>query len=168
MFRRIYFLLPNAKLAQKVVDELVGLNVSHKNIHTYAEHKLPIASLNPATENQTHNEAREIEKLFWNGNLLLFFIFSGIATLALIFQQYSLALLSLAVMLVSFTAGDFFVKHIPHIHLENFKNATSHNELLMMIDVPAEKVGYIENTIHRHHPAAVEGGSSWAIKSIDI
>ena len=46
MFRRLNFLLPNAGLAQKVVNELIKLGVNDKNIHTYAKHNLPIGSLN--------------------------------------------------------------------------------------------------------------------------
>ena len=168
MFRRLNFLLPNARLAQNVANELTKLGVSDNDIHTYAEHNLPIGSLNPATENQVHDEAQKIENIFWKGNLTLFFIFLGICLIAFTMQQYSLALLSLGVMIISFAAGHFFVRHIPRVHINEFKHAVSHNELLMMVDIPDDKVGFIENIIHRHHPAAVEGGSSWTLKSVDI
>ena len=168
MFRRLNFLLPNAKLAQKVVNELSKLGVKDKNIHTYAKHSLPIASLNPATENQANDEAQAIENIFWNGNLIMFFIFLLIMLVAITYQQYILSLLSIAVMIISFAAGNFFARHIPHTHLSEFKEALNHNELLMMVDVPDEKVGVIENTIHRHHPAAFECSSSWTLKSVDI
>jgi hypothetical protein len=168
MFHRINFLIPNASLAQKVVTELNELGVSNKHIHTYAEHNYPTNGLNLATENQINDEARQVEDVFWKGNLLLFFIFSAICITALITQQYSLALLAIIIMILSFMAGNFFVKHIPHTHLSEFKHATCHNELLMMIDVADNKVEKIENAIHRHHPAAYEAGSSWTLKSIDI
>ncbi|RDH83880.1 MAG: hypothetical protein DIZ80_07020 [endosymbiont of Galathealinum brachiosum] len=168
MFRRLNFLLPNAKLAQKVVNELSRLGVNEKNIHTYTEHNLPTGSLNLATENQANNEAQLIEDIFWKGNLTLFFVFLTICIIALSTQQYFLSLMSLGVMILSFAVGNFFVKHIPHTHLGEFKHAVNHNELLMMVDVPDENVGFIENTIHRHHPAAIEGGSSWTLKGIDI
>ena len=74
MFRRLNFLLPNAQLAQKVVNELLNLGVSYKNIHTYTEHNLPTAALNPATRNQIDDEAQQIEKIFWKGNRLLYVI----------------------------------------------------------------------------------------------
>lgn len=168
MFRRLNFLLPNAQLAEKIVNELSKLGVNEKNIHTYAEHNLPTGSLNLATENQANNEAQLIEDIFWKGNLVLFFIFLTVCIIALSTQQYLLSLMSLGVMILSFTAGNFFVKHIPHTHLGEFKHAVNHNELLMMVDVPDEKAGYIENAIHRHHPAAIEGGTSWTLKGIDI
>lgn len=168
MFRRLNFLIPNVQLAQKVINELNTMGINKNNIHTYSEHSLPSGSLNPATKNQVNNEAQQVENIFWNGNLLLFFIFLSVFIVSIIVQQFSLALLSLAVMLLSFTAGNFFVKHIPHIHFGNFKHAINHNELLMMVDVPDERVNTIESAIHRHHPAAVEGGSSWSFKNIDL
>ncbi len=168
MFRRLNFLLPNAKLAQKVVNELLQLGVKDKNIHTYAEHNLPIDSLNPATKNQAHDEAQKIENIFWSGNLFLFFIFLAVFVIALISGEYILSLLALGVMVLTFSVGDFFSRHIPRTHLNNFKHALSHNELLLMVDVPNEKAGMIEDRIHRHHPAAFEGGSSWAFKNIDL
>ena len=168
MFRRLNFLLPNAKLAQQVVNELSSLGVKDNHIHTYAKHNTPIASLNPATENQVNDEAQKIENIFWNGNLIMFFIFLIIMLVAIASQQYILAILSISVMIISFAAGYFFVRHIPHTHPGEFKGAVSHNELLMMVDVADEKAGFIENTIHRHHPAAVECASSWTLKNIDI
>jgi len=168
MFRRLYFLLPNAKLAQNVVSELTAMKINPNKIHTYAEHNFPTGLLNPATKNQSRNEALQIENIFWNGNLLLFLIFFCICIVSLATQEYILSLLSLVVMIISFMTGNFFVKHIPHTHIENFKHATSHNELLLMVDVADEKASYIENAIHRHHPAAIEGGSSWTLKNVDI
>jgi len=168
MFRRLNFLLPNVQLTQKVVNELIDLGVNQKNIHTYTKQNIPTGSLNLATKNQTHDEAQKIEDIFWKGNLILFFIFLILCIFAITMQEYSLALLSLGVMIISFSAGNFFARHIPHTHLGEFKHAINHNELLLMVDVPDDKVGFIENKIHRHNPAAIEGGSSWSLKNIDL
>lgn len=168
MFRRLHFLLPNAKLAQNVTNELLSMGVNSQNIHTYAEHNYPIGELRPATLNQAHDKARQLEDFFWSGNLVLFAIFTVIFIAAMLSANYILALISAAIMLVSFAAGNFFIKHIPHTHLNEFKDALSHNELLMMIDVPDETAATVENSIHRHHPAAVEAGSSWTLKNADI
>lgn len=168
MLRRLNFLLPNAELAQKVVHELTNMGVSNKNIHTYAEHNWPIGSLNPATKNQTNDKAQHLENTLWKNNLVLFFLFLSISLIAFITQHFLIAFFSIGVMLISFTAGYFFTTHIPHTHLGKFKHALSHNELLVMVDVPNKKLGIVEDKIHRHHPAAFECGSSWAIKGADI
>lgn len=168
MFRRLHFLLPNAKLAQNVVNELLSLGINSQQIHTYAEHNQPIESLRPATENQSHDKAQKIENIIWLGNLILFGVFLSLFIVSIISSYYLFSLACLGVMLISFASGNFFARHIPHVHFNQFKDALSHNELLMMIDIPDDKVDEIESSIHRHHPAAIEGGSSWMIKSADI
>jgi len=168
MFRRLNFLIPNAKLAQEVVNELTGLGVNDKNIHTYAEHNLPTDSLLPATKNQAEDRSQYLEDIFWKGNLSFFFILLCLLIITLLTSHYLLSLACLGIMLVSFSIGNIFATYIPHVHLSEFKNALSHNELLMMVDVPYEKMHDIETQIHRHHPAVVEGGSSWALKGVDI
>lgn len=168
MFRRLHFLLPNARLAQDVANELIDLGVNNNHIHTYAEHDLPLESLKPASHNQSHDRAQQIENFLWNGNLIVFAIFLATLIASLVTENYQLSLVCLSVMLVSFALGNFFTQNIPHVHLNQFKDAVSHNELLMMIDVPNEDVGHIEYLIHRHHPAAIDGGSSWTLKNADI
>lgn len=168
MFRRLNFLLPNAALAQNVVNELTSMGVSGKNIHTYAEHNQPIESLLPATKNQQLDRAMEMENIAWKGNLLIFFVCFSLLIITLFTSHYLIALACLGLMIVSFSLGNFFAQYIPHVHLNEFKNAVSHNELLVMVDVADDRVSDIENNIHRHHPAAVAGGSSWTLKGVDI
>jgi len=168
MFRRLHFLLPNVKLAQKVVDELSALGVSHKQIHTVADEGNDIGSLPPATPNQRRDKTKRIENIAWSGNLLLFFSTLVVFVAAVAYGNYILAILCIAVMLVSFSLGSFFIHHMPRVHVDQFKHALSHRELLLMVDVPDTQAYNIENNIHRHHPAAYEGGSTWTLKSADI
>lgn len=168
MFRRLNFLLPNAKLAQNVANELLSLGVTSDHIHTYAKHDQPIGGLRPATPNQSSDKAQHIEDKFWFANLAAFGVFLVLFLGFFISANYLLSIACLGMMLISFSAGNFFARNIPHIHLNQFKDALSHNELLMMVDVPDERVTDIENKIHRHHPAAVEGGTSWMLKRADI
>lgn len=73
MFRRLYFLLPNATLTQKIADELIGLSVNSNKIHTYAEHNLSTESLNLTTKNQSFNETREVEVYFGKATYYCFY-----------------------------------------------------------------------------------------------
>ncbi|VAW67761.1 hypothetical protein MNBD_GAMMA10-901 [hydrothermal vent metagenome] len=168
MFRRLNFLLPNTTLAQNVVNELTSLGINNKDIHSCASQSLPIGLLNPVTANQRMDKALTLENTLWKANLVLFFIFLAVCILALVTQQLLIALACITVMLISFAAGNFFTKHIPHTHLNEFKHALSHNEILIMADMPDERIAEVEDKIHRHHPAAIEGGSSWAIKGVDL
>ena len=168
MFRRLHFLLPNQQLAKSVVEELNSLGINNKQIHAYAEHSLPIGYLPPVTKNQAHDKNLQLENLFWKGNLFVFFVSFAVCMVSLIIANYTLALMCAAVMLISFSIGNFFARHIPHVHLYQFADALSHNELILMVDVDDEKLAMVEKNIHRHHPAVIEGGSCWTINGMNI
>lgn len=168
MFRRLNFLLPNAKSAQAIVNELMDMGINEKQIHAYAEHGLSTEALPLASSNQVNDRASQLEDLFWRGNLLLFCLCLAIFFMTLLNANYLIALACLGVMIVSFALGNFFASHIPHVHLNQLKDALSHNELLLMVDVSDEKLMAVEYKIHRHHPDAVEAGSSWTLKGVDI
>ena len=69
----------------------------------------------------------------------------------------------LAVMAATFLAGMVFVLRIPNVHLDEFKEAIKHGEVLMMVDVPLSKVKQISRYIRQRHSEAVTAGSCWQI-----
>ena len=168
MFRRLYFLLPNAELAQRVINELHPLGVLNRDIHAVSHEGMPMPFLPVATENQIEDKAHLIEDVLWKANLLLFFV----ALVAFIYSVSSgfwfYSGICLLVMLVAFIAGDLFALNIPHIKMNEFQHAIKHNEILLMVDVPKSRVAEIEDRIHRHHPAAYEGGSSWSLQIMGL
>jgi len=168
MFRRLHFLLPNQQLAKAVVEELNSLGINNQQIHAYAEHNLPIGELPPVTKNQAHDKTLQVENLLWKGNLIFFFLLLAVCFVSLVIGYFILALVSAFLLLVSFAIGNFFAQHIPHVHLYQFADALSHNELMLMVDVDDEKLEMVEKNIHRHHPAVVEGGSCWTVKGMNF
>jgi hypothetical protein len=168
MFRRLHFLLPNQQLAKAVVEELNSLGINNQQIHAYAEHNFPVGELPAVTKNQAHDKTLQVENLLWKGNLILFFVLLAVGLVSLVVANYTLALISATLMLLSFAVGNFFAQHIPHVHLYQFADALSHNELMLMVDVDDEKLEMVEKNIHRHHPAVVEGGSCWTVKGMNI
>jgi hypothetical protein len=56
--------------------------------------------------------------------------------------------------------GDRFA-HVPNVHLQEFRDALRHGEILLMIDVPQQRVDEVEYRVLARHPEAVAGGSSW-------
>ncbi len=57
---------------------------------------------------------------------------------------------------------------IPDVHLDEFRGTLSHGEILLMVDVPKAKVFEVEETVERHHPEAVPGGTRWTIGRLGI
>ena len=160
MRRRLYFLFPDEPQARRVVDELTRAGVMKKHIHAHAREGIELTSLPLATQRQKQDACCSIEKLLLNGNLLVF----GIALLALLislFFGFSVwSVLALAVMVTTFVAGALFAVKVPQVHLDEFKDALSHGEILLMIDVPSLRVAEVEDLVSRIQPEAVKGARS--------
>lgn len=165
MFRQLHFLLPNIKEAKSVVNELHSLGINDNDIQTCSNDEIPAGALPHVSDNKHSDRYERIESLSWNGNLILFFIALAVLIIAAFNSQFMLAIVCVIIMLMTFVAGHFYSTHIPHTHLNNFKHALSHHELLLSVNVPDERLFEVENSIHRHHPSVIEGGSSWAIKA---
>lgn len=168
MFIRLYFLLPDELLTKRVVDELTGTGIKHQQIHALKrnrnEQKHP--SKNPQW--QRLDMAQRIEKLAWNSNLVVFFIALLMLIFSLMTSLTGLAIAAVVVMLATFLLGDIFASRIPKVHLQEFEDALSHGEVLLMVDVPEKRVVETEDRVLSHHPAAIAGGSSWTIHSLGI
>ena len=168
MFRRLYFLLPNAALTQKVIDELHQLKIPTRHIHTMSHEGMSMPFLPQATDKQKHDDIFLIENILWISNIVLFFIAFVVFIYSVVTAATFYGFISLAVMLVTFVSGDIFVLKIPHIHLNEFQHAINHNEILLTVDVPKARLLEIENHVHRRNPAVIEGGSSWSFQYMGL
>jgi hypothetical protein len=168
MFRRLYFLFPNAALTQAAVDELYQLGIKPRRIHAMSHEGMSMPFLLQATDKQKHDDVHHIEDFLWLTNIILFFVAFAVFIYSAAAGELFFTIVCLSIMLVTFIAGDFFALYIPHIHLSEFKHAINHNEILLMVDMPKSQVLKIESCIHRHHPAAIEGGSSWSLQYMGL
>lgn len=168
MRRRLYFLFPDESQARRVVDELKDAGVREKHVHALAREGLELTSLPLATQRQKRDACCSIEKLLWNGNLAIF----GIASVMLITSLFAgfsgWSVLALAVMGTSFAVGSLFAVKVPQVHLDEFSDALSHGEILLMVDVPSPRVAEIEDLVNRRHPEAVKGGASWTVEAFGL
>jgi hypothetical protein len=167
MLRRLFFLFPDEKHAQRAVHNLVNNNIPKRHIHAIS-HGVDLRTLPKATYRQKSDTAFRVEYILWQVNLL---IFIG-AFIALIFALLSATILwsaaALTVMLATFIAGEQFVMKVPNVHLTEFSDALSHGEILLMVDVPKNQVAEIEDFVHRRHSEAVTGGVGWSIDAFGI
>jgi len=167
MLRRLFFLFPDEAHAQRAVNQLVFLNISERNIHAISR-GVALKTLPEATERQKNDTAFRVESFLWKANLLLFVVSLVIFFIALVTAAFYWTLAALFVMVITFFAGEHFVVHVPDVHLTEFTDALSHGEVLLMVDVPAERVVEIESMIHHRHPEAVVGGVSWTVDAFGI
>lgn len=150
MERRLYFLFPNRDQARATLTDLESTGLK--------SHQLYLVE-SPEDTRDFQREER-IARLAWHLNLGLFAL-AGLALLVLLWQgQLLWSLLPLALMLASFLLGERFT-HLPDVQMEEFRDALHHGEVLLMADVPRERVAEVEHRVSGRHPEAVPGGTRW-------
>lgn len=166
MNRRLYFLLPDANHARETVAELGQMGIGNSAIHALSRDGEPLARLPAAASAQREDRTAWVERLLWNGNLTLFFI----ALLGLLVAAYSGSYGWMAgcagVMGIAFIAGERFTALLPNTHIESFRDALNHGQVLLMVDIPFYRLREVETRIHRHHPEAESGGSCWHLSAV--
>ena len=169
MLRRLYFLFPDEVHARHAVDMLYdGAGVDARHIHAMANDEGKLQRLPTTTREQKSNAAGALERRLWNANLGLFFAALLVFVIALSASSTGWVVVSLAIMLATFVGGLLFTTRIPNTHLDNFRDALAHGEVLLMVDVPQERIHKVEHFVHHHYPEAVNGGSSWTVDAMGL
>lgn len=165
MQRRLYFLFPNESHAQDAIDHLqsdTALNAS--DIHVITDFE-PRILKHPHSRRGIDEEAR-VETRLWNMNLVLFFLALFAFVIALVFNAAFVAGIAVVVMFATFIGGVMFTRRIPSAHRFQFREALAHGEILLMLDVPLNRVREVEHFVHTHYPDAVTGGVGWHLRPI--
>jgi hypothetical protein len=168
MKRRLYFLLPDRAHALSVVDELARERISIENIHALGSRGTQLDGLPIASPRQFSDAASHLESFLWNANLLSFVVALGMFIVLLVTTGWNLWLLvPAAIMMANFLAGLRFTR-LPNTHLDEFRDALAHGEILLMVDVTEQRVADIEHQIHHHHPEATVGGVCWGTPAFGL
>ena len=167
MLRRLFFLFPDEPHAQRVVDQLISLDIPQRRIHAIGKN-IEFKTLPQATQRQKNDTVFRLERFLWSANLAVFILALAALVIALLAGEFNWAMVSLLVMAATFFAGEQFAVHVPDVHLTEFTDALSRGEILLMIDVPSKRVAEIENFIHRKYPEAFDGGVSWSVDAFGL
>ncbi len=165
MYLRLYFLLPDEHHVRAAIDTLRAAGVSDRKIRAHKRNKINAGHI---ANWQRLDPAERFERIAWRVDLALFFIALFMFCAALWSASVIFIVLSLLVMTVSFLLGSFFAEYVPRVHLREFEHALSHGEVLLTVDVRDDRVAEIETRMHREHPAAIAGGSSWTLPLLGI
>jgi hypothetical protein len=168
MLRRLFYLFPEKPQVQAVMDELKKKGIGYERMHTLAKDGVDLDGLPLATARQSSDFGAKLESWFWGVNLLIFFIALGLILFAAFSSSWYLALLGLFVATANVWLGNYFVSKVPRVHLDQFRGALSHGEILLMVDVPHWRVREIDQVVTRHHPEAYPGGVGWTIEALHI
>jgi hypothetical protein len=167
MYRRLYFTFPDINHTQKVVNELIDFNITSEHMHAMSNNNVGMGELPRASSRQKHGSSHKIERKLWAINLSIF----GIASVLLLYfwftQNYTLSIVMLAIMFISIATG-FVWASIPCTPVSEFDDAMHHDDILLMIDVPENRIKEVGDKVHRQHPEAIAGGTSWMIHAFDM
>lgn len=161
MKRRLYFLFPDTAAAQAAVSDLTGIGVERAHMHTLARRGTDLGDLPAATPQQRHGLLQRIERILWNGNLLLFLLALVWLVVAVLLDSLVGAVLAGAVLVASLIGGILYTHRRPSLQFDEFRAALAHGEILLLVDVARERVEGVETLMHQRHPNAVTGGSAW-------
>lgn len=166
--RRLYFIVPDEPQAVRIVADLEAAGVDRRHIHAIGGKGMRLEKLPAANERQQRDAVWRLQQILWLGNLGLFVL--GAIGLIVSATQSSLtgAILSFAAMALTLTAGALFATRVPDTHLDEFRGVLAHQEVLLMVDVPKQRVAEIEELIYRRHPEATAGGTGWTIEALRI
>jgi len=163
MKRRLYYLLPDTSHAEKLVEDLRDTPISKQDVHAVIKDNLRLNGIEDVKLTTENDRDYFVEWFLWRINLALFFV-ALIAFVAILVWSPGLWLiLPLVIMIGTFASGLMFVLRLPNVHLNEFRPALLHGEVLLMIDVPPSEVESMDHRVHRKHPEVVTGGVCWHV-----
>lgn len=155
--RRIYFLLPSTQCARMIVDELLVRRVDWRHIHVIANHSVRLDDLPEASLAQSSDLLHALTRGTAAGCA------TGMLTglVAMVYPPAGLTIAGGVVVALTLAGAGFGAWtatmigiDVPNTRLKRFEEAIERGELLMMIDVPKDRVEEIEAMIKLHHEEA--------------
>ena len=153
---RIYFLVPEKAVAQSIVAEVQAAGIDDKHIHVVAAENTALEDLPEATLLQKSDFLPALERGLPVGAATG--LLAGLVTIvipggAALGGGALLACLAAGAGIGSWM-GSMVALDIPSSRHRDFQKAIDKGELLMLIDVPKDRVQDIETLIMAHHPEA--------------
>ena len=159
--KRIYFLAPDIAITKKIVDDLLLARIEEKHIHVLAKRGTPLEDLPEANLLQKSDFIPAVEQGLALGGATG--MLAGLVAVALPPASTVIAGgVILATTLASAGVGAWLSgmvgMSVDNRQLKEFEDAIEAGELLVMVDVPRERVGEIEESVKQHLPTVeIEG-----------
>jgi hypothetical protein len=160
--RRLYFLVPGTTVGKKVVDELLLAHIEWRHIHVVAKRGTPLEDLPEASHLQKSDIVPALQRAVPIGGATG--LLCGLVGLAL---QPHLVVAGGAVLLATSLAGvgiGAYLGGMVGLNVENtrhkaFHDAIERGELLVIADVPRDRVEEITERIKSAYPQAEPEGT---------
>jgi hypothetical protein len=152
--RRIYFLIPNTVIAGAIVDELLLERVEERHIQIVAKTGTPLGELPEASVLESSDFYPALEQGIALGGVTG--LLSGLVAVAvptgLVLGGGAVLAITLAGAGVGGLMSSMVGISADSRRIEDYQSAIDRGELLLIIDVPRERVEEIETIVLKHHP----------------
>jgi hypothetical protein len=158
----LYFLFPDEQRVEAALNELLLARIEERHIHVLARDGTDLHDLPPADPWHRSDLVHGMQQGLFVGGLtgalvgamVVFFPPQGMA----IGTGAVLGLAALGAIFGTWVAG-LIGFDVPNTQLKGFQRAIDEGQILMMVDVPKERVKEISAMIRRLHPEADLRGS---------
>ena len=168
MMRRIYFLVPDIATTKRIVDELLLSRIEERHIHVIAKPGTPLEDLPEANLLQKSDFIPAVEHGLALGGSAG--ILAGLVAIALpatvpVIAGGILLATTLAGAGVGAWAGGMVGMSYDSSRIKQFEDAIEAGKLLVLADVPKDRVDQIEARVKLHLPQVEIEGTEPAIPS---
>ena len=153
--RRLYFLLPDLDVTHKVVDELLLARIEERHIHVIAKEGTPLKDLPEASLIQKSDFVPAVERGVAMGGATG--IAAGLVAIALpgvVIAGGALLAMGLAGAGMGAWLGGMIGMDVENTHIKQFESAIQGGQILVLVDVPKDRVDDIQNSVKKHHSEA--------------
>lgn len=160
MRRRLYFLLPDVASAKRTADDLLLARVEDRHMHFLARRGTDLGELHEA------NYLQKTDLLHGAGIGLAVGGIGGLVLGTVIVAFPPAGNPQLVTVLIAAVIGavlgawmaSMAAAAVPNSRLKQFQAEIGQGKVLLMVDVPLEKVERIRQLVLERHPEAVSGG----------
>jgi hypothetical protein len=157
MRRRLYFLLPNTKIAQIIHTELLLAKIEERHMHVIARQDVDLKDLPEAGLLQKTDVMRGLQLGLVLGGLtgmILSYIAINIHLIVPGLEVWSVTSLSLGGAFVGAFAATMVALNMANTRLARFQSDIDKGRILFMVDVPFRRIDEISELVRGHHPEA--------------
>ncbi len=159
--RRLYFILPDVPTTRQVVDELLLARVEERHIHALGMEDADLEDLPEADFLQRSDIVHGTELGLVVGGL------TGAGAGLLVAWLYASGIaaggglilgIALVGALIGAWASGMVAASIPNTRLQSFQGQLEEGHILLMVDIPEDRLEEVRGLVQKHHPEAEDHG----------
>ncbi len=153
--RRIYFLVPNIAITHKIVKELQAEGIEDRHIHILAKRDTPLEGLPEAGMSIKTDFLPAVERgVALGGTTGLLAGLIGLRFAGFAIAGGPLLGIIMAGATIGSLMGGLAGMNSGNSRLKQFEQAIEQGELLVLVDIPRERIEVIRKLVIKHHPEA--------------